>query len=83
MSTRLPGHEVTYAVERIGGPSAGMIFALDIAQRLEGKNYAGTTPVAGTGTIDLSGNVGPIGGIKQKMLGAKHGRLQGVLGSRC
>ena len=66
------GHEVTYAVERIGGPSAGMIFALDIAQRLEGKNYAGTTPVAGTGTIDLSGNVGPIGGIKQKMLGAKH-----------
>lgn len=65
------GHEVTYAVERIGGPSAGMIFALDIAQRLEGKNYAGTTPVAGTGTIDLSGNVGPIGGIKQKMLGAK------------
>lgn len=66
------GHEVTYAVENIGGPSAGMIFALDIAQRLEGKNYAGTTPVAGTGTIDLSGNVGPIGGIKQKMLGAKH-----------
>ena len=66
------GHEVTYAVERIGGPSAGMIFALDIAQRLEGKNYAGTTPVSGTGTIDLSGNVGPIGGIKQKMLGAKH-----------
>lgn len=65
------GHEVTYAVERIGGPSAGMIFALDIAQRLEGKNYAGTTPVAGTGTIDLSGNVGAIGGIKQKMLGAK------------
>ena len=66
------GHEVTYAVENIGGPSAGMIFALDIAQRLEGKNYAGTTPVAGTGTIDLSGNVGAIGGIKQKMLGAKH-----------
>ena len=65
------GHEVTYAVERIGGPSAGMIFALDIAQRLEGKNYAGTTPVAGTGTIDLSGNVGAIGGIKQKMLGAR------------
>lgn len=65
------GHEVTYAVENIGGPSAGMIFALDIAQRLEGKNYAGTTPVAGTGTIDLSGNVGAIGGIKQKMLGAR------------
>lgn len=65
------GHEVTYAVGGIGGPSAGMIFALNIAQRLEGKNYAGTTPVAGTGTIDLSGNVGAIGGIKQKMLGAK------------
>lgn len=66
------GHEVTYAVKNIGGPSAGMIFALNIAQHLEGKNYAGTTPVAGTGTIDLSGNVGAIGGIKQKMLGAKH-----------
>ena len=65
------GHEVTYAVKNIGGPSAGMIFALNIAQHLEGKNYAGTTPVAGTGTIDLSGNVGAIGGIKQKMLGAK------------
>ena len=65
------GHEVTYAIKDIGGPSAGMIFALDIAQRLEGKNYAGTTPVAGTGTIDLSGNVGAIGGIKQKMLGAR------------
>ena len=48
-----------------------MIFALNIAQHLEGKNYAGTTPIAGTGTIDLSGNVGAIGGIKQKMLGAR------------
>ena len=35
------GHEVTYAVERIGGPSAGMIFALDICSAPGGQELCG------------------------------------------
>ncbi len=61
---------VTYSVEGVGGPSAGLSFALQIYSA--GKNYAdlkGLT-VAATGTIDEQGNVGPIGGAAQKAIGA-------------
>ncbi len=55
----------------IGGPSAGLMFSLAIVDRLTPGTLAGTVHVAGTGTVDDRGTVGPIGGIHQKMLGAR------------
>lgn len=62
--------EVTYNVKDIGGPSAGMIFALTIIDELTPGNLTGGTPVAGTGAIDPAGTVSPIGGARQKVSAA-------------
>jgi PDZ domain-containing protein len=51
----------------VGGPSGGMIFALGIYDKLTPGSLAGSDNISGTGTIDAQGNVGPIGGIRQKM----------------
>ncbi|MFC4032540.1 PDZ domain-containing protein [Streptomyces polygonati] len=55
----------------VGGPSAGMMFALGIVDKLTPGDLTGGKFVAGTGTIDDSGNVGPIGGIGLKTIGAR------------
>ena len=55
----------------VGGPSAGMMFALGIIDKITGENLTGGRIIAGTGTIDGSGNVGAIGGIQMKTQGAR------------
>lgn len=58
----------------VGGPSAGMMFALGIIDKLTPGSLTRKRIIAGTGTIDDNGNVGPIGGIDDKILGAyRHG----------
>lgn len=52
---------------RIGGPSAGLMFALSIVDKLTDEDLTGGLVVAGTGEIGLDGRVGPIGGIQQKV----------------
>jgi len=54
----------------VGGPSGGMMFALGIYDKLTPGSLTGGKYIAGTGTLDGSGRVGPIGGIQQKMYGA-------------
>jgi PDZ domain-containing protein len=54
----------------VSGPSAGLAFALDVMQAL-GRNVDHGREVAATGEIALDGTVGPIGGIKQKTIGAR------------
>jgi len=54
----------------VGGPSAGLAFALDIVEELRG-NVDGGLKVAATGEIELDGDILPIGGVKQKVIGAK------------
>ena len=54
----------------VGGPSAGLAFALDVLQEL-GRNVDHGHKIAATGEIFLDGRVGPIGGIKQKTIGAR------------
>lgn len=66
-------YEVRIDAGNVGGPSAGMMFALAVHDRLTPGAMTGGKKIAGTGTIDDSGAVGPIGGIAQKMIGAKHG----------
>ena len=55
----------------VGGPSGGMMFALGIIDRLTPGDLTGSLHVAGTGTIQQSGIVGPIGGVVLKLYGAK------------
>ena len=62
---------VSISVGNIGGPSAGMMFALGIIDKLTPINLTGGKFIAGTGEITASGQVQPIGGIQQKMVGAR------------
>ncbi|MFI6418814.1 PDZ domain-containing protein [Streptomyces sp. NPDC050842] len=55
----------------VGGPSAGLMFALGIVDKLTPESLTGGAFVAGTGTIDDKGKVGPIGGIDMKLVGAR------------
>lgn len=63
---------VRITVGDIGGPSAGMMFALGIVDMLTPMNLTGGKFIAGTGEITASGQVQPIGGIQQKMVGARN-----------
>lgn len=64
--------DVSFGLENVGGPSAGMMFALAIIDRLTEGSLAGDVHVAGTGEITADGEVKPIGGIAQKMVAAKN-----------
>jgi PDZ domain-containing protein len=63
---------IKFDVGNIGGPSAGLMFALGIVDKLTpGGNLTGGRFIAGTGEISADGTVSPIGGIQQKMAGAR------------
>ncbi|MBZ5734151.1 PDZ domain-containing protein [Nocardioides sp. TRM66260-LWL] len=61
---------------RIGGPSAGLMFALSIYDTLTPGSLTDGKVIAGTGTLDLDDKVGPIGGIQQKIAGAQRDGAQ-------
>ena len=63
--------EVEVQSERIGGPSAGLAFALEIIDLLTEGELTGGTRVATTGTIELDGTVGEVGGVAQKTIAVK------------
>ncbi|MDO5744520.1 MAG: S16 family serine protease, partial [Micrococcaceae bacterium] len=61
---------VTFGLENVGGPSAGMMFSLAIIDQLTDGEMTGGKHFAGTGAITADGEVEPIGGIAQKLVGA-------------
>lgn len=63
--------DVTIQLDNVGGPSAGMMFALGIMDVLTPGELNGGEMIAGTGTISGDGTVGAIGGIQQKLYGAE------------
>lgn len=63
--------DVDIKLADVGGPSAGLMFALGIVDKLTPGALTGGEFVAGTGTIDDQGQVGPIGGIEMKLVGAR------------
>lgn len=63
--------KVTVNAGDVGGPSAGTMFSLAIYDKLTSGDLTGGKTVAGTGTISEDGSVGPIGGVRQKMIGAR------------
>ena len=66
------GPRISYDLgQKIGGPSAGLVFALAIYDKLSPGELLAGQHVAGTGTIDPTGTVGGIGGIQEKIAGAE------------
>ncbi|MDX2606424.1 hypothetical protein PV379_44835 [Streptomyces caniscabiei] len=66
---------VTLRLADVGGPSAGLLFSLGIVDKLDGDGSGGDLTggrvIAGTGTIDTSGKVGPVGGVALKTQAAR------------
>jgi PDZ domain-containing protein len=62
--------DVKVSLQDVGGPSAGLMFALAIVDRLTPGEMVAGEHIAGTGEIDEKGNIGPIGGISFKVVGA-------------
>ena len=71
--------KVTIDAGDVGGPSAGMMFALGVLDRLTPGELTAGQRIAGTGTISSDGRVGPIGGIQQKLAGARAAGIQWFL----
>ena len=65
------GLEIEFKTGRIAGPSAGLMFSLALYDRLTPDDLTAGRKIAGTGTINCDGSVGPIGGIRQKVAGAE------------
>jgi PDZ domain-containing protein len=63
--------DIKISLGDIGGPSAGLMFALAVVDKLSPGALTGGRFVAGTGAIDAAGNVSPIGGIPFKMQAAR------------
>lgn len=68
--------EIKIETGSVIGPSAGMMFVLEILDRLLPENLTGGHRVGGTGTIALDESVGGIGGVKQKVLAAESAGLE-------
>lgn len=62
---------VNIDARNIGGPSAGMMYALTVIDLLTEGDLTGGNRIAGTGTIRFDGSVGPIGGVRQKVYAAR------------
>ncbi len=58
-------------LKNVVGPSGGLMFTLGIIEKATSESLTGGKKIAGTGTISNDGQVGPIGGIRFKMLSAK------------
>ena len=68
---QLTPKDLSIDVEKVGGPSGGMIFTLAVIELLTKENLLNGRTVAGTGTISEDGTIGPIGGIDEKLIAAK------------
>ncbi len=62
---------IDFNLANIGGPSAGLVFSLAVIDKLTTGDLTGDRFVAGTGTINAEGKVGPIGGISHKIVAAQ------------
>lgn len=74
--------DIKLQLGQVGGPSGGMMFALGIIDSLTEGSLAGVNHIAGTGTISASGQVGPIGGIRLKLVAAQRAGADLFIGPR-
>jgi PDZ domain-containing protein len=71
--------EITIESGEVGGPSAGLMWAVGLYDVLTRSDLTAGRTIAGTGSIDLDGNVGPIGGILDKVVAARDARADIML----
>ena len=71
--------EVDINTGNVGGPSAGMMMALNVYNKLVEEDITNGEKIAGTGTIEIDGSVGPVGGVKQKVIAAKRANASLIL----
>lgn len=67
-----PDFSIDFTLKDVGGPSAGLMFTLGLIDKLSPEDLAKGRTIAGTGTITPEGEVGAIGGIRQKLAGARN-----------
>ena len=71
--------DIEIRTQGTGGPSAGVMYALVLIDLLTEKDLVAGNIVAGTGTISVDGRVGPIGGVRQKVVAAQNAGARYVL----
>tara|TARA_Y100000591_G_scaffold176687_1_gene152591 strand:+ start:380 stop:1402 length:1023 start_codon:yes stop_codon:yes gene_type:complete len=71
--------EIDIKTGNVGGPSAGLMMALNVYNNLIPEDITNSMIIAGTGTIEIDGSVGPVGGIKQKIIAAKRAGSELIL----
>lgn len=71
--------EIDIKTGNVGGPSAGLMMALNVYNNLTQDDITNSLIIAGTGTIEIDGSVGPVGGIRQKVIAAKRAGSQLIL----
>jgi len=71
--------EIDIKTGNVGGPSAGLMMALNVYNNLIPNDITNSLIVAGTGTIEIDGSVGPVGGIRQKVIAAKRAGSELIL----
>ncbi|MHA0855917.1 YlbL family protein [Paenibacillus sp. CMAA1364] len=71
-----PAKQVEFENTKVGGPSAGLMFSMEIYNQLTPGDLTRGYRVAGTGTITVDGTVGPIGGVKHKIVAADREKAQ-------
>jgi PDZ domain-containing protein len=70
-ANKVQGKNIKFDVKETGGPSGGLVFAISLVELLTEKDLLQGAHVAGTGTLNARGIVGPIGGINEKIATAK------------
>lgn len=63
--------DATISVDNISGPSAGLVFTLQLIQHLLGEDLTRGHVIAATGTVSASGDVGAVGGVRHKVVAAE------------
>ena len=71
--------EIDIKTGNVGGPSAGLMMALNVYNNLIPEDITNSKIIAGTGTIEIDGSVGPVGGIIQKIIAAKRAGAELIL----
>ena len=71
--------EVDINTGNVGGPSAGMMMAINVYNLHTENDITAGNKIAGTGTIEIDGSVGPVGGVKQKVIAAKKANASLIL----
>ena len=72
-------NEIDIKTGNVGGPSAGLMMALNVYNNLIPNDITNSLIIAGTGTIEIDGSVGPVGGIRQKVIAAKRAGSELIL----